>query len=125
MAAPALPLFLGIEATAMEGILAPALASYNGSVSILAKAFADAITAYWLIPPVVFTAGPVMGMVTAIPGANAMIPGLTSGLSNQKNTEITASTMIGTQLDIATKTVMVTFTMPPPPTGPPPPAMVL
>jgi len=126
MAPPGLPVFTGVEKTTFQGLLTPSLISAEaGNPTIVAQAMASAIQAYWLTPPVVFIGGPAAGMVTAVPGAMAIVSALSGILSNTGNTEAVAGQQIATQFDIATKTVLVTFTTPPPPAGPPPPAMVI
>ena len=126
LAPPGAPIFTGMEKNTFEGLIAAALATADtGSAAMVAMAFANAVQAYWLAPPVQFSGGPVMGMVTAVPGAQSIVGPLSSALSNTQNTEDTIGQVIATQLDVATKTVLVTFTAPPPPAGPPPPAMVL
>jgi len=124
MAGAALPIFTTTEKTRMEGILAGALSSSNGQAAMVAQAFSAAIQSYWLMPPVQFSGGPIMGMVTVMPGAAAVIPAITAGLSNVQNMEDSIGQIIASALDAATKTVLVTFTTPPPPAGPPPPAKV-
>lgn len=126
MAAPGLPVFTGAEKTAFEGLILAALSlGENGSAQAVAQAFGDAVNAYWMLPPVPFVGGPATGMVTAIPGAMAIVAPLAAALGNTNNTEDSIALQIATQLDIATKTVLVTYTTPPPPAGPPPPALVL
>lgn len=126
LAPPGAPVFTGMEKNTFEGLIAAALATADtGSAAMVATAFANAVQAYWLAPPVQFSGGPAIGMVTAVPGAQSIVGPLSSALSNTQNTEDIIGQIIATQLDIATKTVLVTFTAPPPPAGPPPPAMVL
>lgn len=126
MAPPGAPIFTGSEKTAFEGILAPALASADtGNATVVAAAFGNAVQAYWMMPPVQFSGGPAIGMVTAVPGAQAIVSPIAAALINTQNTEDSIGNILATQLDIATKTVLVTYTAPPPPTGPPPPALVV
>ena len=125
MAGAAFPLLTGSEKGLMEGTLAAALSSSNGTAAMVAQAFAMAIQTYWMAPPVLFAGGPVSGVVTVMPGAMSAVGPITAALMNLNNTEDTAANMIATALDVATKTVLVTFSTPPPPTGPPPPATVV
>lgn len=125
MAAPGAPVFVGVEAMSLEGPLAGALGSGNGTAAAVAAAYATGIQTYWLVPPVVFIGGPASGLATAMPGAGAAVPLITTALSNTQNTEDSIASQIATALDTATKTVLVTFTTPPPPLGPPPPATVV
>jgi len=125
MAGAALPLFTGAEKQAMVPVLSGAFASPTGVAAVAAQAISMATMNFWLAPPIQFIGGPVMGMVTAAPGFASAIGGITSLLSNTNNTAETIGAGIAGLLDVATKTVLVTFTMPPPPAGPPPPAMVI
>jgi len=125
MAAPGLPVFVGTEAMSLEGPLAGALGSGNGTAASVAAAYGVGIQAYWLAPPVVFVGGPASGLATAMPGVGAAVSLITVALSNVQNTEDSAASQIATALDAATKTVLVTYTVPPPPLGPPPPATVV
>jgi hypothetical protein len=126
MAPPGAPIFTGAEKSTFEGLLAPALASPDaGNANVVASAFSCALQAYWMTPPVMFSGGPATGVVTAAPGASAIISPLGAALTNTHNTEDMIGQLIATQLDLATKTVLVTFSTPPPPAGPPPPALVI
>jgi hypothetical protein len=126
MAPPGAPIFTGAEKSTFEGLLAQALASPDaGDANVVAAAFSSAVQAYWMSPPVMFSGGPATGLVTAVTGATAIISPLGAALLNTQNTEDTIGQLIATQLDLATKTVLVTFSTPPPPTGPPPPALVI
>jgi len=120
------PLFTGAEAKALEGVLLPAIANpLGGGPPVIAAAWSAGIQGYWLTPPVAFLAPPIGGVVTAMPGAGAVIPGLTAAFLNILNTEAMIANLMAGILDIATKTVLVTFATPPPPAGPPPPATVI
>jgi len=122
-APPGLPVFTGVEASALEGPLASAMGSPNGSAEAVAAAFAQGLKAYWLAPPVPFSGGPATGVVTAMPGADAVIGPITSALKNTSNTEEAIGGSIASALDAATKTVLVTYSTPTP--GTPPPATVI
>lgn len=123
MAPPGMPVFTTAEKTTFQGILTPSFEA--GDANAVAQAMASALQAYWMTPPVNFVGGPATGMVTAVPGAMTIVSALAGALMNTENTEATAGQQIATQLDIATKTVLVTFTTPPAPAGPPPPALVV
>ena len=126
LAAPGKPIFTGAEKKAFEGIILGALSlGDKGSSAKVAEAFSTALETYWMAPPVMFSGGPATGVVTAAPGAKAIIAPLTAALSNTENTEDLIAASIATQLDIATKTVLVTYSTPTPPAGPPPPATVV
>jgi len=119
------PLLTPAAKSALMGMLLGAIESGNGTPAQMGQAWAAGIQMYWMSPPILFTAPPIVGTVTAMPGA-ASVPGAISGvLSNPLNTAATAAQGIAAALDVATKTVLVTFTAPPPPTGPPPPATVV
>jgi len=125
MASAATPLFTGLEAKALEGVIAGAMANNNGAAAIVANAIQLGVQSYWTAPPVQFVGTPMIGMVSAMLGVAAIGPALTEALSNNNNQPATIAQSIAEVLDAATKTVMVVFTAPPPPAGPPPPAMVL
>ena len=84
-AGPGLPLVSPAAKAAMEGALAGALASSVGSAAAVAAAFSSGLTAYWMSPPVPFSGGPATGVVTAVPGAGAIVGPLTGILKNTKN----------------------------------------
>lgn len=120
------PLFTGAEVKRLEGILLGAIASpVGGGPPVIAAAWSAGIQSYWLTPPVPFLAPPIAGVTTAMPGAGAAIAVLSAGFLNVLNTEATIAQIMATALDIATRTVLVTFATPPPPAGPPPPATVI
>jgi len=124
LAGGAKPILVGKKA--LEGTLAAAIASpATGAPPTLAGAWSAGIQAYWLAPPVVFATPPISGLATTMPGAGAVVAALTAAFVNVANTEASIAQIMATTLDIATKTVLVTFTTPPPPAGPPPPATVL
>jgi len=125
MAPPGLPVFTGTEAFRMEHILSGVLSMPGGNPASVGAAFVAGIQAYWLTPPVPFVAGVVAGMTTAMPGAGA-VAGIVSGaLANPGNTASTIAGIIGGALDMATRTLLITYVMPVPPAGPPPPAMLI
>lgn len=119
------PVFTGAEKPALEGSLAGVLAAGAGSAAQVAQAWSMGIQAYWVVPPVPFMAPPITGVVTVMPGAAIVIPAITGVLLNTKNTADSAAQGLAAALDVATKTVLVTFATPPPPAGPPPPATVI
>lgn len=119
------PLLTPAGKSALMGMLLSAIASGNGTPAQVGQAWASGIQMYWMSPPVLFTAPPIVGTVTAMPGAAGAAAAITGVLANGQNTPGTAAQGIAAALDVATKTVLVTFTAPPPPTGPPPPATVV
>ncbi len=117
------PLFTGLEKQALMSILLAAIISKAGTPDQIAQAWSSGIQTYWLSPPVVFTAPPIAGLVTAVPGAGAVIAAISGVMANTKNTAASAAQGIAAALDAATKTVLVTFSSPP--VSPPPPATVV
>jgi len=124
MAPPGLPILTGAGKSALQGILTGALASSSGAAANVAQAFSTGIMAYWMSPPVMFVGGPASGVVTAMPGAPAVIGPITAALSNTMNSEDTIGQLIAAALDTATKTVLVTYATPPPPALPPPATVI-
>jgi hypothetical protein len=126
LAPPGLPIFTGAEKNTFQVILSLAWISVDtGDANITAQAIGDAIQAYWMSPPVMFVGGPATGLVTAVPGALSVVPAIAGALANTQNTDAVIGQQLATQMDIATKTVLVTYSTPPPPAGPPPPALVM
>ena len=115
IAGPALPVWTGGEAAKMSPMLQSAMKTPSPSPSNFAVALANGMEAFWLLPPVVFTPPGGAGAVTSFPGKPALIAGLTAVLSSP-NPEAVAAEAIAAQLDLATKTVLVTYVIPP---GPP------
>lgn len=125
MAPPGLPMITPASLQALAASLSAVLGQPNGTAASVAAAFSSGIQAFWLSPPVLFVGGPASGVATAIPGASAAIPLITSALQNLANSEDTAAAQIAAALDTATRTVLVVYSTPPPPSGPPPPATVI
>lgn len=119
------PIITPAAKQALMGMLLGTIASGSGSPAQIAQAWSNGIMMYWMSPPVMFTAPPIIGVVTAMPGAPGAIGPLTGVFANGQNTAASAAQGIAAALDAATKTVLVTFSAPPPPTGPPPPATVV
>lgn len=117
------PLLTGAEAKRFEGILVPVLISSSGTAVTVGAAFASGIQSYWLTPPVVFTAPPILGVVTLMPGATGAAALITAALSNLANSEASCAAQIASALDVATKTVLATFSAPLP--VPPVPATLV
>jgi hypothetical protein len=106
----ALPVLTGTEATRFGQILGAAISDpLTGSAPKIAQAFADALTAFWTLPPVIFTDGVNAGPVPAVLGAQAMVGTLTATFSNLANTEATAAQQIASALDVATRSIVVTL----------------
>jgi len=122
-APPGSPVFTGAEKPALASVLAGAIGAPGGSAAAAAAAFSSGIQAYWLSPPVPFVGGAASGVSSAMPGAAAIIGPLTGALSNLANSEEAIGQQIASQLDAATRTVLVIFATPT--SGPPPPATVI
>lgn len=113
MAGVLLPTFLGVEQAAFLGNISPVFNNPNGTVAQFANALASAVEAFWLLPPVLFAGPAVAGAVTAFPGKAALIAQLIGILNNQYQDAGTPAQQIATALDVATRTVIVTFAPPP------------
>lgn len=115
LAGPAIPQWTGGEVAKMKPLLLPAMQAPSLVPTNFAMALANAVEAMWLLPPIIFTPPGGAGAVTLFPGKPALIAGLTSVLSAPKP-ESAAAEAIAAQLDVASRTVTVTYTIPP---GPP------
>jgi hypothetical protein len=86
-----------------------------------ASAFASALTAFWLLPPVAFTGVP-PGLVTAVAGTAVLqvaLPATWAGLLLSRASAEKAMGDISTVMDAFTRTVFVThLTVPSPTIGP-------
>ena len=113
MAGVLLPVFTGTE---MPSFLAQILPVFNNpkSTSVqFANALASAVESFWFLPPVPFTLVPAVGAVTAFPGKAGLVGQLTGILSNQYQQAVQPAQDIATALDVATRTVIVSFAPPP------------
>lgn len=113
MAGVLLPTFLGIEQAAFLSSILPAFNNQNGTPAQFANALASAVEAFWLLPPVLFAGPLVAGVVTGFPGKPILIAQLIGVFSTQYQDAASPAQQIATALDIATKTVIVTFAPPP------------
>ena len=104
----ALPVLTGTEAARFGQVLSAAL-NLMASPPTVAQAFADALQAFWLTPPVIFTDGINAGPVPAILGIPALISALTSTFAALTNTEAIAAQQIASALDAATRSIIVTL----------------
>lgn len=90
-------------------------------------ALSNAMSVFWTSVP--FGIPPISGL--SAPPTYVFVPTLTILLSNTLpeenggNSMTDVSDTIATQLDLATKSVLITFSSPPPPAGPPPPALLM
>ena len=112
LAGPAIPQFTGTEAAKIAQFLQVTMKTPSPTSSNFALALANGVEAFWLLPPVVFTPPGGAGAVTAFPGKPALIAGLTAALSAPQP-EASAAEAIAAQLDVASRTVTVTYTIPP------------
>lgn len=114
LAGPAIPTWTGAEISKMSPMIEMAMKVPSPSPSNFALALANGVEAFWLLPPIIFTPPGGTGAVTAFPGKPILIAGLTTVFSVPQPEEAAAES-IAMQLDIATKTVLVTYTIPPAP----------
>lgn len=101
----------GLEERRLRGVLVVSLGP-TGSAPVVARAWAQGVTAFWFAPPVVFG----VGAVTAVPGAALLLPTLTALFLSPRNSVVSAAASLASALDAATRTVLVTL----PPAGPVP-----
>lgn len=113
MALTLLPAFLGVEQAAFISKLMPVFSNPNSTVQQFANALAGAVESFWLLPPVLFAALPLAGAVTFFPGKSILISSLVSIMSTTYPRHEAVAQAIATALDVATKTVIVTFAPPP------------
>lgn len=118
MAGVLLPVFVGIEATVMAGRIIPAMSNANGTAVQMANAIASGVESFWLLPPVPFALGPVAGVVTSFPGKGVLVGQLTSIFSTTTDQAVSVAQRVAQALDVATRTVIVTFAPPPGSTAP-------
>lgn len=113
MAGVLLPTFVGVEQSAFLGNIAPVFNNPNGTAAQFANALASAVEAFWLLPPVLFAGPAVAGAVTAFPGKAPLVAQLLGVLGGQYPDAGTPAQQIAAALDVATRTVIVTFAPPP------------
>jgi hypothetical protein len=124
LAGAAPPTLTGSEKTLYAKTIESAISNPDaGNPVLFATALANGLVTFWSAPPVIFSAGPILGMATPPAGAAAAISVISAGLAPGNTPDVAAKT-IATALDAATKTTIVVFTAPPPPAGPPPPAPI-
>lgn len=113
MAGVLLPTFLGIEQAAFLANILPVFNNPNSTSAQFANALASAVEAFWLLPPVLFAGPAVAGAVTSFPGKAPLVAQLIGILSNQYQQAAQPAQQIASALDVATRTVIVTFAPPP------------
>lgn len=105
-AGPLVPLFVGGEQAAFAAALAVSFTNTNGTPASAAAAFVEALTVFWLTPPVPFGAPAPLGVVTAFIGAPALLSQL-EALLGVPNDLPTFAAGLATALDTATRTITV------------------
>lgn len=113
MAATLVPVFIGVEQSAFMAKLLPVFNNPNSTGVQFANAVASAVETFWLFPPVLFSVGPLAGAVTAFTGKGVLVSTLVSIMSNTYEMHEAVAHDIADALDVATKTVTVTYAPPP------------
>lgn len=113
MAGALLPVFTGSEQALFLGKIAPVFNNANSTAAQFANALAGAVESFWFLPPVPFAGPSLAGVVTGFPGKPALVAQLLGILANQYQQAAQPAQQIATALDIATRTVIVTFAPPP------------
>lgn len=111
----AFPAFTGLERLKLEKTLLAVMSFPKTSTSVAtATALANGVMAFWQAPPVIF--GPATpGVVTMAAGvAPAILAPAIPLLSNPSNPTELVALSLATIVDAATRTVLVTLTLPPP-----------
>lgn len=107
-----LPVFTGTEQTLFVAQILPVFNNPRSTTVQFANALASAVESFWFLPPVPF-AGVGAGAVTGFPGKGILVSQLITVLSNQYKQAAQPAQQIATALDVATRTVIVTFAPPP------------
>lgn len=108
-----LPIYVGIEGRAMAARLTPVLGTQQQSPYEFARALAGGVEAFWLLPPVPFLGGVAAGSVTAFIGKAALVAAVAGILSSPTLRHEPVAAQLASALDVATRTVTVTFAPPP------------
>jgi hypothetical protein len=111
-AGPTIPIFTGLEQAAFSAALQPVFQIAVGSAAGAAAAFVQAVTTFWMTPPVSFGTNPPpvpLGVVTAFTGAAVLQVALVA-LFGAMNDTATFAAGLAAALDVATRTVVVTIT---------------
>lgn len=111
-AGPLLPVFTGTESQKFLSKILPIFTNTHGNSSQFSNALAGAVEAFWLIPPVIFS-GAGAGVVTSFTGKGLLISTLNSIFSSTYDKHEMVAVQIATAIDIATKTILVTYAPPP------------
>lgn len=102
---PGVPVFTGIEHELLQATILVVLNPILMNPAGLATAWSAGITAFWLAPPIL--APP--GVVTACPGAIALIPVMTAICSVPGQPAEVAAAAMAASIDIATRTTIATI----------------
>ena len=113
MAGVLLPVFTGSEQPLFMAKILPVFNNPQSTAIQFANALASAVETFWFLPPVPFQLLPVAGAVTGFPGKPALVAQLVGIFGNQYQQAVKPAQEIATALDVATKTVVVTFAPPP------------
>lgn len=113
MAGILLPIMTGLEQEMMSSMLLQVMSNPNTTTPIFARAVANAVEAFWLLPPVIFSAGILAGSAALFPGKELLILSLMSIMSTPQSRYEGVAQQIATALDVATRTVIVNFAPPP------------
>jgi hypothetical protein len=108
-----LPIFLGIEGQAMAARLTPVLTTTSRTPLEFARALANGVEAFWLLPPVLFSGGVAAGSVSAFVGKAALVSAVAAAMSAPTTQHEVVAIRLAGALDVATRTVTVTFAPPP------------
>jgi len=108
-----LPIFVGIEGRVMAARLTPVLSATHSTAYDFANALAGGVEAFWLLPPVPFTGGVAAGLVSAFIGKSALVAAVAGILATPTSLHGPVAIQLASALDVATRTVTVTFAPPP------------
>lgn len=107
-----LPVFTGSEQPLFVAQILPVFSNPQSTSVQFANALASAVESFWFLPPVPF-AGAGVGAVTGFLGKGILIAQLVQVLGNQYQQAAQPAQQIASALDVATRTVIVTFAPPP------------
>lgn len=99
---------------AMSQALTAAFSTKPGLPPVVAQGFATMVTSYWV--GATFILPPASGVVvTPPPGIAALVPTLSALFANPANPAEVFAAQVALALDVCTRTVLVTLTVPPAP----------
>ena len=97
----------------MMAALLPVMTNFNTTTPQFARALADGVERFWLMPPVLFSGGVLAGAAALFPGKEPLAALLASIMSSPQQRYEGVAQQIATALDTATRTVVVNFAPPP------------